>query len=72
MSLWLYVVIGLLVVIAILVLMKADSKPMRTIKRKTDMISNLTYICLHCGNSFQGPKCPTCGSNNKRPDFFDK
>ncbi len=69
MSLWLYVTVGLLVLIAIIVVMKADSNPMRSFKHKTELITNVTYICSHCGNSFKGAKCPTCGSNNWRGEI---
>jgi rubrerythrin len=72
MSLWLYVVIGLLVVIAIIVLMKADSRPMRSFKQKTELITNVTYICSYCGNTFKGTTCPKCGSNSRRAEFSDK
>jgi rubrerythrin len=72
MSLWLYVVVGLLVVIAIIVLMKTDSRPMRSLKQKTELITNVTYICLHCGNTFKGSTCPRCGSNSKQAEFSNK
>jgi rubrerythrin len=72
MSLWLYVVGGLLVVITVIVLMKTDPRPMRSLKQKTELITNVTYICLHCGNTFKGAKCPHCGSNTKQAEFSDK
>ena len=64
MSLWLFVSVGILIVIAIIVVMKADSGAMRSFKNKTKLITNVTYICSHCGNSFKGAQCPTCGSNS--------
>jgi len=72
MSLWLYVIVGLLAVIAIIVLMKADSRPMRGFKQKTELITNVTYLCLHCGNAFKGSTCPKCGSNSKQAEFGNK
>lgn len=69
MSLWLYVVGGLLAVIAIIVLMKTDNAPMRSFKQKTDFITNVTYICMHCGKAFKGAKCPNCGSDRKQTPF---
>ena len=72
MSLWLYVAIGLLVLIGIIVLMKTDSRPMRIFKQKTELITNVTYICLHCGDEFKGATCPKCGSNSRKAEFNNK
>lgn len=69
MSLWFYVVVGLLVVIAIIVLMKADSKPMRSFRRKSELITNTTYICMYCGYQFSGSTCPKCGRGRRQPQF---
>ncbi|MFQ5940935.1 MAG: hypothetical protein ACE5KA_04470 [Nitrososphaerales archaeon] len=72
MSLWLYVVLGLLVLIAVIVLMKADSRPLRTFRQKTELITDVTYICSHCGNAFKGATCPQCGSNGRKSAYSNK
>lgn len=66
---WVYVVIGLVVIIAILILMKSD----RTIKgrfvRRAKVLADVTYVCMHCGHSFKGAKCPKCGFDRKPVEF---
>ncbi|MEM0367649.1 MAG: hypothetical protein QW572_04425 [Candidatus Nitrosocaldus sp.] len=57
---WIYVVVGLLIIIVLIVLLKGEKRSMRigySGKRVTDTLS----ICLSCGNKFRGSKCPYCG-----------
>ncbi len=72
MSLWLYVIIGLIVIVVIFILMKADSRPIRSLKQNNQLITNVDYICLHCGNKFNGATCPNCGFNSKRAEFGNR
>ena len=67
---WLYVVIGLVVIIAILILMKTDSRSIKgRFGRRTELIADVTYVCMHCGHSFKGARCPKCGSDRKPLEF---
>lgn len=57
---WIYVVVGLLIIIVLIVLLKGEKRSMRigySGKRVTDTLG----ICLSCGNKFRGSKCPYCG-----------
>lgn len=57
---WIYVVIGLLIIIVLIALLKGEKRSMRIGyggKRVTDTLS----ICLSCGSKFRGSKCPYCG-----------
>ncbi len=60
---WVYVVVGLLIIIVLIVLLKGE-KSMRvgysrgySSKKVTDTLG----ICLSCGNKFRGSRCPYCG-----------
>lgn len=66
---WVYVVIGLVVIIAILLLMKGETRPLRRFARGTELITDVTYVCMHCGQTFKGASCPKCGSDSKRIEF---
>ena len=67
---WLYVVVGLLVIIAILILMKTDSRSIKErLTKRTDLITDVTYVCMHCGHMFKGSRCPKCGSHRKPLEF---
>ncbi|MGH9921842.1 MAG: hypothetical protein ACRD38_03735 [Nitrososphaerales archaeon] len=67
---WIYVVIGLVVVIGILILMKSESRSGKgRFARKAEPITGVTYVCMHCGNTFQGSSCPKCGSERKPIEF---
>ena len=70
---WVYVVIGLVAIIAILILMKSDSRAIRRRSvERTELITNVTYVCMHCGQTFQGSTCPKCGSDKRHAQFTDK
>jgi rubrerythrin len=66
---WFYVVVGLLVIIAILMFMKTDSRLKGRLTKRTELITDVTYVCMHCGNSFKGSRCPKCGSERKPLEF---
>lgn len=67
---WFYVVVGLVVIIAILMLMKTDSRSIKgRLRKRTELITDVTYVCMHCGNSFKGSRCPKCGSDRKPLEF---
>jgi len=66
---WLYVVLGLLVIIAILMLMKSDSGLKGRLTKRTEPITGVTYVCMHCGHMFKGSSCPKCGSERKPLEF---
>jgi len=66
---WLYVVIGLVVIIAILMLMKTDSRLKGRLTKRTELITDVTYVCMHCGHMFKGSRCPKCGSHRKPLEF---
>jgi len=67
---WLYVVVGLIVVIGILILMKSESRSGRgRFARRAEPVAGVTYVCMHCGNTFQGSSCPKCGSERKPIEF---
>jgi len=66
---WLYVVIGLIVIIAILLLVKSESRPLKRKFASTELITDVTYVCMHCGQTFKGSSCPKCGSDSKRIEF---
>ncbi|MFN4336607.1 MAG: hypothetical protein ACK4FV_03360 [Candidatus Nitrosocaldus sp.] len=57
---WVYVVVGLLIIIVLLVLLKGEKGNIRmgySSKRVTDTLG----ICLSCGSKFRGSRCPYCG-----------
>lgn len=64
---WAYVAVGVVVLIALLILIKSESSPLR--RRRSETASGLTYICMHCGHSFKGGRCTHCGSERKPIDF---
>jgi len=67
---WPYVVLGLLVIIAILIFMKTDTKLIKgRVGKRTELITDVTYVCMHCGHSFKGSRCPKCGSDRKPVEF---
>jgi rubrerythrin len=66
---WLYVVVGLVVIIAILLLMKSDTRLKGRLTRRTELLTDVTYVCMRCGHSFRGSRCPKCGSERKPIDF---
>ena len=70
---WLYVVVGLVIIIAILILMKGDSRSIRgRFAKRSEVITDVTYVCMHCGNTFKGSSCPRCGSDKRQAQFSDK
>ena len=67
---WLYIVIGLVVIIGILILMKSDSRSIKgRFAKRSEVITDVTYVCVHCGNMFKGSTCPKCGSERKPIEF---
>lgn len=65
---WIYVVIGLLVVIAILILMKTDSRSVKGRLTRREL-TDVSYVCMHCGHMFKGSRCPKCGSDRKPIEY---
>jgi ribosomal protein L32 len=63
---WLYVVIGLIIIIVMLVLINLDkrAKSSNHSDRYKHVRSNNLNICLSCGSKFRGHKCPYCGFDN--------
>lgn len=66
---WPYVVIGLIVIIAILILMRTESGPLKRRSRRAELIRDVTYVCMHCGHTFKGSTCPKCGVDRKPIEF---
>ncbi len=66
---WPYVVIGLIVIIAILILMRSDSGPLKRRSKHAQLITDVTYVCMHCGHTFKGSSCPKCGADRKPIEF---
>lgn len=66
---WIYVVIGLVVIIALLLLMKAEPRLKGRLTGRTELVAGITYVCMHCGHSFRGSRCPKCGSERKPIEF---
>lgn len=62
---WLYVVTGLIIIIAVLILMNME----RSKKKVRTESLNVSYICMRCGHSFKGSKCPNCGFERKPVEF---
>jgi len=61
---WLYVVFGLLVIIAILVLMNLEKRRDKVSKSNDHIhisIEDSLNICPACGNRFRGRRCTHCG-----------
>ncbi|MCS6768459.1 MAG: hypothetical protein RMJ59_06560 [Candidatus Nitrosocaldus sp.] len=60
---WVYVVVGLLIILVLVVLLKGERRSTthsRGHGQYHDMSGTLT-ICLSCGSRFRGSKCPYCG-----------
>ncbi|GBC73632.1 hypothetical protein HRbin04_01036 [archaeon HR04] len=55
---WVYVVIGLLIILVLVVLLKGERRHLHG--KKYYAVNTLT-ICLSCGSRFRGSKCPYCG-----------
>jgi len=67
---WLYVIVGLLVIIGILILMKTDTRQIKgRFGKKRELITDVTYVCMKCGHSFKGSSCPKCGADRKPLEF---
>lgn len=67
---WLYVAVGLAILAAILIIMRMDTGRLKRAHVKgPDLITNVTYVCMHCGYTFKGSKCPKCGSDRRPLEF---
>lgn len=67
---WFYVAVGLVIIIAILILMRVESGPLkRRYAKGAELITNVTYVCMHCGHAFEGSRCPKCGFDRKPLEF---
>ncbi len=62
---WFYVAVGLVVIIAIILLIRRESGPLKARAKNPDVVRNVTYVCMNCGYSFRGLRCPKCGSDKK-------
>ncbi|MEM0480383.1 MAG: hypothetical protein QXR94_03145 [Candidatus Nitrosocaldus sp.] len=54
---WVYVVIGLLIILVLVVLLKGERRHTYGRYHASDTLT----ICLSCGSRFRGSKCPYCG-----------